>query len=140
MRTFLFLLPFVLWTCTSSTTRKPVPNCDEINKNKVLINSPWDSKEYMNEMVDLLYKKKNIRYFYDGKIIKNGATLFVIKCVGDDFCGKILLFLGEGDKNSEKLQFEDNLGSELIGLHWHMDDLKYKLHFIYDSIDEIRKK
>ena len=90
-------------------------------------------------MVDLLYKKKDIRYFYDGKIVRDGATFFVIKCVGDDFCGNIFLFLGEGDKNSEELQFGNSEGAELIGLHWHMDDLKYKLHFIYDSVDEIRK-
>ncbi len=142
MRSLIFLSIFFIFSCTNnSTTHKKasIPKCADINKNEILKNSPWDSKEYFNEMTNLLYKEKNVRFYYDGRIMKNGATFFIVRCVGKDFCGDIFLYLGEGDSNSEILLLDDSEGAELIGLQYHMEDLKYKLHFIYDSVEEIRK-
>lgn len=139
MRNIFFLLLFLLVGCNSTTTSS-TPTCDEINKNKILINSPWESKEYFFEMVDLLYRKKDVRYIYDGKILKSGSTFFIVKCIGDDFCGRISLYLGEGDKNSELLNDDEKYkGAELFGLQWHLEDLKLNTYFIYDSVSEIRK-
>lgn len=142
MRSLILLSIFFIFSCTnSSTTNKKtsIPKCADINKNEILKNSPWDSKEYLDEMINLLYKEKDIRFYYDGRIVRNGATFFIVRCIGKDFCGDIFLYLGEGDSNSEALLSGDNDGAELIGLRYHMEDLKFKLHFIYDSVEEIRK-
>jgi hypothetical protein len=113
------------------------PECK--NANPVFDQYAPDTKQYKAELIKQINAHKELRYWIDQYVKKDGELYMSIFIQGDGVCAKGLMDItsGKGLENYKGMKGLSYSGAELKGLKYRIDTAAGGYSLVFESVDWI---